>query len=269
MTNKKKSGYRIHLFRAITTGILILLTGTVALIILADIAYINASSLVETLSTPEIQNAFILSLISSFIATALAILIGVPTAYALSRFTFRGISVLDVIIDLLIVLPVLVIGVSLLVFFRFGNELAESGIWPLTWLGSAIGGMGAFFIYTKAGVVLAQFFCVVSFAVRTIKAGFDAIDPRTEQVAMTLGCTHASAFWRITLPLAKPAVLAGALLSWARAVGIFGAVAIVAGAVRNKTEVLPTSIYLEISIGRLEVALSISLALIAAAFIRE
>jgi molybdate transport system permease protein len=207
----------------------------------------------------------VLSLITSVIATAINVLVAVPTAYALSRYPFRGIIVLDVIVDLLIVMPVLVIGVSLLVFFRVGTELDQSSVAPFHWIGQVVAWCGGFFIYSKPGIVLAQFFCSVSYAIRTIKAAFDEIDPRTEQVAMTLGCSRAGAFGRVTLPLAREGILAGTVLAWVRAFGIFGPIVIVAGGVRGKTEVLPTSIYLEISIGRLEAALAISLLMVVAA----
>lgn len=255
----------IAFFRWFTTGVLVLFTLLVVLLVLADIAYVDGSAFREVFASRHIREAFVLSLVSSVLATVISILVAIPAAYALSRYPFRGIIILDTIVDLLIVLPVLVIGVSLLVFFRVGSDLGESNILPFQWLGACVASCGEFFIYTKAGIVLAQFFCAVSYAIRTIKAAFDEIDPRTEQVAMTLGCTRAGAFRRVTLPLAKYGIMAGAVLSWARAFGIFGAIVIVGGAVRGKTEVLPTSIYLEISIGRLEVAIAISLVMMVVA----
>jgi len=254
-------------FRFITSGTLFLLTGIIGIILLADIAYIDASSIYEVFASKDIRFAFILSISTSITATFLSIIVAVPSAYSLSRFSFKGAFLLDILIDLLIVLPVLVIGVSLLVTFRMGAELVESNNYFISLIGGFVSFCGEIFIYKKSGIVLAQFFCAVSFAVRTIKASFDEIDPRTEQVALTLGCSMAGAFWRVALPLAKHGIVAGAVLSWARAFGIFGAIAIVAGAVRQKTEVLPTSIYLEISIGRLEVALAISLVMVFIAFI--
>lgn len=244
---------------------LVLFTASVVALFLADLAYVNGASIREVLTSTHIRQAFLFSMTSSLLAAALSIVVAIPAAYALSRYPFRGIIILDTIVDLLIVLPVLVIGVSILVFFRFGSQMAESHFLLARLAGAAIAACGEFFIYTKAGVVLAQFFCSVSFAVRIVKSAFDDIDPRTEQVAMTLGCTRAGAFRRVTLPLARHGIMAGTALSWARAFGVYGAIAIVGGAVRGKTEVLPTSVYLEISIGRLEVAIAISLVMIAVA----
>ena len=110
--------------------------------------------------------------------------------------------------------------------------------------------------------MLAQFFCSVPFAVRVIKSTFDDMSPRTEHVAQTLGCGRWQAFFKVSLPLARRGVLAGAVLAWARAFGLFGPISIVAGAVRQRTEVLSTSIFLEISVGQLETGIAISLLMV-------
>jgi molybdate transport system permease protein len=258
---------KLPFFRIFTTSVLFAFTGAILLFLLADIVYVKSAPLREVLSSPDFHSAFTLSLITSVITAILSILVAVPAAYALSRFPFKGIIIFDVIVDFLIVMPVLVIGVSLLVFFRWGNELNASDSWLVRQAGAAIVFLGNIFIYNKPGIVFAQFFCSASFALRALKATFDGIDPRTEKVAMTLGCTRAGAFWRISLPLAKHGILAAAVLAWSRAFEIFGAVAIVAGSVRGKTEVMPTAIYLEFSIGRIEAALVISLVMIIEAFV--
>ena len=94
---------------------------------------------------------------------------------------------------------------------------------------------------------------------------FDQIDPRTEDVAATLGCTRAQAFWRVTLPEARRGVLTAFTLAWARALGEFGPILVFAGATRMRTEVLSTSVFLELSVGNLEAALAVSLLMIAVA----
>ena len=255
----------INLFRVFTTGVLVAFCALIALLIVADVAYVDYPAFTEVIGSANIQNALILSFGSSIVATALSVLVAVPAAYALSRYHFRGIIVLDTFIDLLIVVPVLVIGMSLLVFFRFASDFSQSSYMALRMVGYVAEEASDFFIYTRPGIVLAQFFCAVSFGVRAIKATFDGIDPRKEQVAMTLGCTRLGAFRRVTLPLAKPGIMAGALLSWARAFGVFGAVVIVGGSIRGSTEVLPTSIYLEMAVGNIKHALAITLIMLIAA----
>jgi molybdate transport system permease protein len=170
-------------------------------------------------------------------------------------------------IDMLIVIPVLVVGVSLLVFFREGSLLTESPNPVMHAAGTFVAACADFFVYQKAGIVLAQFFCSVPFAVRVIKSTFDQLDPRTEHVALTLGCTRFAAFRRVSLPCAKSGIIAGGVLAWARAFGLFGPISVVAGAVRQRTEVLSTSIFLEITVGKLEAALAISLVMAAVAFV--
>jgi len=263
----QKLGPGFPFFRVISTAVLVALTGSIALLLLADVAYTNRKSLLEVLGSADFLAAFSLSLTTSAITTLIAMAVAVPAAYALSRFPFRGIVVLDVVVDLLIVMPVLAVGVSLLVFFRLGSDLAGSSIWLARVVGQGIAGLGDFFIYQKAGIVFAQFFCSVSFAVRTLKSTYSTMNPRTEHVAMTLGCTRWQAFWRITFPMARHGIMAAAVLSWARAFEVFGAVQMVAGAVRQRTEVLATAIYLEFSIGRIEAALVISLVMIVVAFL--
>jgi molybdate transport system permease protein len=246
-------------FRWITTGVMLLFSLVVVSVFFADFIYVDKASIREVAFSRDIRQAFVLTLYTSVLTTFFSILVAVPTAYALSRYRFRGIVVFDTLVDILIVLPVLIVGVSLLVFFRMGTEFSQSGFLLLRGIGAAISRCGEFFIYTKAGIVLAQFFCAAPFAIRTIKTTFDEIGTRTENVAMTLGCTRAGAFRHVTLPLARHGILAGVVLSWVRAFGVFGAVTMVAGTMRGRTEVLPTSIYLEVSIGRIEVALVISI----------
>lgn len=249
-------------FKVGMMSVLFALTSSIVLLILADILYTNKSAVTEMLTSPDIRSAIVLTILSSVITTIFAVLIAIPSSYALSRYNLKGTIVLDTLIDLLIVIPVLVVGVSILVFFRMGTLMAASNFPITSFIGSIIESTGSFFIYTRPGIVLAQFFCAIPFAVRVIKSTFDSINPRTEQVALTLGCTQSQAFRFITLPLAKHGIIAGAVLAWARAFDLFGPVSIVAGAVRQKTEVLATSIFLEISIGRLELAIAISLMMI-------
>ncbi len=268
----------------------------IAAMYVADLSYINPAAMREVLETAHVRRAFRLSLITSVITMTLSVLVAVPAGYALSRFKVRGMLVLDVLVDSLIVLPVLVIGISVLVLFRQASDLALPGqrlleqaaaltgqtdpsllehlrAWGLYLAGELLLGagraaawLGHLFIYRTPGIVVAQFFCAVSFAVRVMKTTFDEIDRRAEQVALTLGCTPGGAFRRVTLPLARHGIIAAAVLSWTRAVGVYGPVYIVAGAVRGRTEVLPTSIFLEFSVGRLEAALSLSVIMLLLAF---
>jgi molybdate transport system permease protein len=104
-----------------------------------------------------------------------------------------------------------------------------------------------------------------AFAVRTLRTTFDQIHPRQEQVALTLGCRRSQAFWRVVFPQAKRGLVTAATLAWARSLGEFGPVLIFSGATRMRTEVLPTTVFLELSVGNIEAAVAVSLLMVTAA----
>ncbi len=252
--NKGRFRRRPSLFAGFTVGSLLLYLTIILALLLADILYIDPSTFWKTLRSEEIQFAIKLSCVSSFITALLALIIGIPAGYALSRYRFPGMMLMDTIVDIPIVLPPLIMGISLLVFFRSP-------------VGKAIENSGLQFVYTTQGIVLAQFVVACAFAIRTIKAAFDSVDRRFEDVAMTLGCTRAQAFLKVSLPLARNGVIAGGVFAWARAIGEFGPVMVFSGITRFKTEVMPTSIYLELSVGRIEAALSIAVLMIVLAMV--
>jgi molybdate transport system permease protein len=173
--------------------------------------------------------------------------------YLMSRTSFRGKGIVDTILDIPIVLPPLVIGLSLLILFQ-----TPAGLWIQKWIPIT---------YAIPSVILAQFAVAAAFAVRTMRVTFDQIDPRAEQVAMTLGCSRSLAFWKITIPEARRGILTAATICWARALGEFGPILIFSGATRMKTEVLSTTVFLELSIGNLEAAIAVSLLMIIVAVI--
>jgi len=248
-TNRKVRSYSERLFITFTTGTLLFYLIIIVALLIGNILYVDFPTFWQTLRSKEIQFAIKLSCISSLITVLLSLFIGIPAGYALSKYRFPGITLVDTIVDIPIVLPPLIMGISLLVFFR-------------TPVGRAIENSGFRFVYTAPGVVLAQFVVACSFAIRTIKAAFDSVDRRYEEVAMTLGCSHRQAFFKVSLPLAKNGVIAGGVFAWARAIGEFGPIMVFSGTTRFKTEVLPTSIYLELSVGRIEAALSIAILMI-------
>ena len=134
--------------------------------------------------------------------------------------------------------------------------------WGMESLEGMFNAIGISVTNTKLAVVIAQFTVAAAFAVRTMKATFDQIDSRSEDVAMTLGATRGQAFFAVVLPQAYKGVLAAGTLSWARALGEFGPILVFAGATRGKTEVLSTSVYLEINTGNIQGAVVISLFMI-------
>ena len=130
-------------------------------------------------------------------------------------------------------------------------------------IGKSLADAGLKFVFTPLGIIIAQFFVNVPFMFRIMRSTFQGINPRYEYVAKTLGCTESQAFWRVTLPMARNGLLAGAIITWCKAIGEFGAALMLAGATRMKTETLPISLYLSMSCGDLSLAIAAATILIA------
>ena len=188
---------------------------------------------------------------SCCITAILSVWVAVPLGYLLSRHRFPGKWLVDALLDIPIVLPPLVIGLSLLILFQTLPGRAIQRVVPIT--------------YAIPSVILAQFAVACAFAVRTMRVSFDQIPVRREQVALTLGCSRSQAFWWVVLPEAWRGVVTAATLSWARALGEFGPILIFSGATRMRTEVLPTTVFLELSVGNLNAAVAVSLLMVAVA----
>ncbi len=232
----------------------------IVLMIAADLAFTSFADFKEALLKPEIQAAFRLTLLSCTAAAILALWVATPLGYLLSRYQFFGRSVVDTLVDIPIVLPPLVLGLSLLILFHL-----PIGGWELEAL--LRDQVGFPVTYRWPAVVLAQFAVATAFAVRTMRVTFDQIDPRAEDVARTLGCSRGQAFLQIALPQAWRGILASGTVAWARALGEFGPILVFAGATRMRTEVLSTTVFLELSVGELDAAVAVSLLMVAMAVV--
>jgi len=214
-------------------------------------AIIVNSPVADALRDPKIRYSIRLSLISCTLSAILSLFVAVPLGYLMSRTRFRGRALLDAFLDIPIVLPPLVVGLSLLILFQFP---------PFSWAARSI-------VYQVPAVILAQFSVACAFSVRTMKSTFDQIDPRCEQVARSLGCSRFQAFSLVVFPEADRGMVTAFTLAWARSLGEFGPLLIFAGSTRMKTEVLSTSVFLEMNVGNLEAAVSVSLIMVAGAII--
>jgi molybdate transport system permease protein len=249
---------------------LALLGGTYVLLIVAmlaaDLLFTSPGDFIDALGSPEIRYSIRLSLISCTISALMALWVAVPLGYLLARTNFPGKAIVDTLLDVPIVLPPLVIGLSLLILFQIDvASIVEqvAGEPGAKWTRKAIAVMPITF--RVPAVILAQFAVSAAFAVRTMRVTFEQLPPRAEQVARTLGCSRQQAFWWVVLPEARPGLLTAATLAWARALGEFGPILIFAGATRMRTEVLPTTVFLELSVGKIEAAIAVSLLMIAVA----
>ena len=190
-----------------------------------------------------------LSLIAATIATFFAVIIGLPSAYALSRFEFRGKRILDTFLEIPMIVSPIALGASFLVFFN-------------TPLGELIQTQGIFFVFEVPGIILAQFASIAGLATRLMKASLDEISPRYEAVARSLGSSSWQAFYKITLPLSIRGLIASIILSWAKAVGEFGATVTLAGAMPGKTETMPIAIFTALASANIDKAIVLILILV-------
>jgi molybdate transport system permease protein len=184
-------------------------------------------------------------------ATVLSLLVGLPIAWLLSRPTLPGRDILTVLILLPMVLPPTVLGYYLLVTIGQGGMVGQ--------LAEALG-IGRL-VFTRKAAVIAAFVASVPFMIRAAQAGFEQVDRRLEEAARTLGRSEWAVWFTITLPLAWRGVLAGTALTFARAVGEFGATVMVTGSVPGRTRTGSIAIYDHVQAGRMDEANLLALAL--------
>ena len=246
---------RTSLFSATFLIISAVLVIFMAIVIGGLVLYPPQAQLLASFTSPEILFAIQLSLVTSAASTVLCIIVAVPVAYAMTRFSFPGKSLANVIMNLPLSLPPLVAGVALLIFF--GPSL----------IGMVLKNSGIDVVFTVTAIVVAQFFVNVPYMIRITRSAFAMINPRFEYVARTLGCSEWSAFRQVTLPLAAKGLIAGLVITWSKSIGEFGAVLLLAGATTMKTETLPIAVYLNISTGDLNEAIAASIVLIGIALV--
>jgi molybdate transport system permease protein len=199
-----------------------------------------------------LTQAMRLTLVTTAISLFLTILLGSPLAFILARRRFRGARVIDTMVDLPIVLPPAVAGLALLLTFGRRGLLGES-----------LDAAGITISFSTAAVVMAQCFVAAPFFIRSAKAGFTAVYRDSEEAAAVDGADRWQVFRDITLPLALPALSAGAVLAWARAVGEFGATILFAGSFPGRTQTVPLAIYGRYEAGDMTTALVLSSVLLA------
>ena len=210
----------------------------------------NADFLRYAASTQAVL-ALRLSLVTSTATAAISVLLGTPLAYMLARWTFRGKAWLELLIDLPIVLPPSVAGLALLIAF------GRSGLF-----GSILASLGLTLPFTMPAVVMAQTFVAAPLFVRAARLGFTEIDTQLEEAARVEGANQWQMFREVMVPIAGRALISGAILTWTRALGEFGATILFAGNLEGVTQTMPMAIYLgfERSLG---VAIALSVLLVA------
>lgn len=227
----------------------------VLLPLIALTARTPTADLWATVQKPAVAQAIGLSLSTATLATLTSIGLGTPLAYLMARRTFRFKRALDTLIDLPTVLPPAVAGVALLMAF------GRRGL-----LGGALEAMGVNIAFTQLAVVMAQVFIAAPLYIKTASVGFAGVERELEQAAAMDGASPLAVFRHITLPLSGAALLSGAVLTWARALGEFGATIIFAGNFPGRTQTMPLAIYLGFELD-LTVALTLSVLLAGCSFL--
>jgi len=204
----------------------------VALPVVAIFIDVSPAQLVASLDDPVTLDALLLSLETTSIAMAVILLVGTPVAWALATRRFRGRQVAVTIVELPLVLPPAVAGIGLLA------ALGPAGI-----LGPTLDALGVSLVFETAGVVVALVFVASPFYIRQAQAAFESLDPALLEASRTLGAGEARTFARVAIPVAFTSLLAGAGLSWGRALGEFGATLVFAGSLQGVTQTAPLAIY--------------------------
>lgn len=221
-------------FRRLTIFFAVSIFSLYAGLIISMVYFFKASLFVETILSERTLFSIKISILAATIATMLSLVIALPSAYALSRFDFKGRHIIDTILEFPMMVSPAALGAMLLIFFN--NPL---GAW--------IQEHSVQFVFTASGIILAQFVTTAGIATRLIKSVIDEIPRRYEDVARSLGATPLKTFITITIPLSRKGVIASTVLTWAKALGEFGATITIAGTMAMKTETLPITIFMRLA----------------------
>jgi molybdate transport system permease protein len=237
-------------------GLAVLAATALALVVLPLAGMLQRtrwSSLGHDLSSHEALTALRLSLETSLGALGFSIVCGLPLAWLLARRRFPGSSLVRAVVTLPMVLPPVVGGIALL--YAFGRRgFAGDALYHLT---------GWRLVFNTSGAIVAEAFVAMPFLIVTAEAAFRSMDRRPEEAAATLGASPSYRFRRVMFPAVAPALAAGAALTWARALGEFGATITFAGNLPGTTQTTPLLVYLDIESGHENTALAVSIVLLA------
>jgi molybdate transport system permease protein len=233
---------------------LALVAGFISLPIVTLVIWTISEDSWRAMASPVARDALLLSMRTTAISMFIVVLVGTPAAYVLARADFRGKRVVDALVDIPAVLPPSAAGIALLLTFgRFGL------------VGRYFDAFGVTISFTTAAVVMAEIFVAAHFYVRQASIGFAGVRREVEEAAMVDGAGRFSVFTRVTVPLAFPALVAGAVTAWARALGEFGATIIFAGSFRGITQTIPLAIFAEFQ-SDIDAAVALSVLVLGFAF---
>lgn len=251
-----------------TVTVLFLLS--VCWLFLSNVGHTNVQSVTQLLNREWFMRSLKLSLVTSFITTVIAVILGIPAAYALSRFAIPGKTAIDILFSSIIVLPASTIGLCLMVAFQWDPFLNIQQK------------LGFRVVHSLASVVTAQLVLALAMGIKAWKTAFDDFDTRTEHVARTLGGGRRYTFFHVTLPAVRIGLLTGIMLAWTRAMAEFGAVLLFSSTFRerdasqfsaltrflgiDRADILPVGMWMEIEGGNIEQGIAIAFVLVLICF---
>lgn len=258
--NRKKKNARVIPGYHLTLGIVIAMLSLIVLIPLASVlAYslrITPKEFISLISKAGVRNAFITSIVCSFIAAVINTVFGLIIAWTLVKYDFPGKRILDGFIELPFALPTAVAGITL------SKLYSETG-----WMGKLLGKLGIKVTYTKLGLVIALVFIGIPFVVRAVQPILEKMDHQYEEAAFILGATPKKTFFKVILPELRPALLTGFGLAFARGLGEYGSVIYISGnSARDKTQVISYVIMQKLSYIDYEGATAIALLMLIISF---
>jgi sulfate transport system permease protein len=213
-------------------GFTLVYLGLIVLIPLSTIfarsAGLGWSSFWATVTSPRVVASYKLSLTASLVGALINSVFGVLAAWVLTRYRFPGRRLMDALVDLPFALPTAVAGIALTTLYA-----------PNGWIGSRLVPLGIQVAYAPLGVMLALTFIGLPFVVRTVQPVLQDLEAEVEEAAASLGASRSQIFWRVILPMLKPAILTGFALALARAIGEYGSVVFISGNMPFKTEIAP------------------------------
>jgi molybdate transport system permease protein len=229
---KNQNGGGKRLVSGFAVAALALLAGFISLPLLSLVIWTVDEGSWRAMTSPVAMDALLLSARTTAVTMLIIVVVGTPAAFVLARAEFTGKRLVNTLVDIPAVLPPSAAGIALLLAF------GRMGL-----LGEHLRVLGIELSFTTAAVVMAELFVATHFYVRQAEVGFGRIDRSVEEAAMVDGASRTEVFTKITVPLAFPALLAGAVTAWARALGEFGGTIIFAGSFRGVTQTMPLAIY--------------------------
>lgn len=250
----RRAGVGDAVASGLAVAALALLVGFISLPFASLIVWTVSEEAWRAMASPVALDALLLSIKTTSISMAIILVLGTPAAYVLARADFRGKKILDTLVDVPAVLPPSAAGIALLLAFgRFGL------------VGQHLQVLGITITFTTAAVVIAEVFVAGHFYVRQAAVGFAGVRRDVEEAALVDGAGRLSAFLKVTVPLASPALIAGAMMAWARALGEFGATIVFAGSFRGVTQTIPLAIFAEFQ-SNIDAAVALSVLVLTFAF---